>query len=100
MDYEHLPGDKPLDETDVSLRAHLARLSDEHLVRYDPSWSDEEVRAWDGNFRSDGALMLVCCERDIDVVEFREALEEHLRYRLNPHPNPLPEGEGTAVRNG
>ena len=26
-------------------------------------------------------LMLVCCERDIDVSEFRQALDEHLRYR-------------------
>ena len=81
MDYEHFPGDKPLDETDVSLRAYLARLSDDHLARYDPNWSDEQVEAWDGNFRSDGALMLVCCERDIDVTSFRRALEEHLRYR-------------------
>ena len=82
MDYEHLPGDDPLDETDVSLRAYLARLSDEHLANYDPSWTDEVVREWDGNFRSDGALMLVCCERDIDVLEFRQALHEHLRHRL------------------
>ena len=81
IDFEHLPGDKPLDETDVSLRAYLARLSDEHLAQYDPAWTDEQVHAWDGNFRSDGALMLVCCERDIDVIEFRRALEEHLRYR-------------------
>ena len=80
-DFEHLPGDGRLDETDVSLRAYLARLSDEHLDRYDPSWTDEQIRAWDGNFRSDGALMLVCCERDIDVADFRQALEEHLRYR-------------------
>jgi hypothetical protein len=81
MDYEHLPGDKPLDETDVSLRAYLAGLSDEHLAQFDPGWSDEQVTAWDGNFRSDGALMLVCCERDIDVTDFRRALEEHLQYR-------------------
>ena len=81
MDYEHLPGDKPLDETDISLRAYLSRISDEHLALYDPAWTDEEVRAWDGNFRSDGALMLVCCERDIDVTEFRRALNEQLRYR-------------------
>jgi hypothetical protein len=81
MDYEHLPGDEPLDETDVSLRAYFARLSDDHLARYDPSWTDEQVQTWDGNFRSDGALMLVCCERDIDVTEFREALDEHLRFR-------------------
>ena len=81
MDYEQLPGDGPLDETDVSLRAYLARLSDEHLAQYDPAWSDEQVLAWDGNFRSDGALMLVCCERDIDIGEFRVALEDHLRFR-------------------
>jgi hypothetical protein len=81
MDHEHLPGDGPLDETDVSLRAYLARLADEHLAQYDPSWSDEQVMAWDGNFRSDGGLMLVCCERDVDVGEFRRVLEEHLRHR-------------------
>jgi len=81
VDYEHLPGDKPLDETDISLRAYLSRISDEHLALDAPAWTDEEVRAWDGNFRSDGALMLVCCERDIDVTEFRRALNEQLRYR-------------------
>jgi len=81
MDYEHLPGDEPIDETEVSLRAYLARLSDEHLAQYDPAWTDEQVQAWDGNFRSDGALMLVCCERDIDVTDFRRALEQHLKVR-------------------
>jgi len=81
IDLELLPGDGPLDETDVSLRAYLARLSDEHLAGYDPSWSDEQVREWDGNFRSDGGLMLVCCERDVDIHEFRRVLEEHLRWR-------------------
>ena len=81
-DYEHLPGDGPMDETDVSLRAYLARLPEGHLARYHPSWSDEQVMAWDGNFRSDGALMLVCCERDVDVAEFRRVLEEHLAHRL------------------
>lgn len=85
MDFEHLPGDLPLDETDVSLRAYLTSRSDEHLAAYDPAWTDEQVSQWDGNFRSDGALMLVCCERDIDVAEFRRALHEHLRHR--PLPN-------------
>lgn len=80
-DYEHLPAGKPMDETDVSLRAYLSRLSDEHLAQYDPSWSDEQVMEWDGNFRLDGNLMLVCVERDVDVAEFREVLEDHLRFR-------------------
>ena len=81
MDFEHLPDDERLDETDVSLRAYLASLSADKLARYDPHWTDEQVLAWDGNFRSDGALMLVCCERDVDVTEFRRALAQHLRYR-------------------
>ena len=80
-DYEHLPAGQPMDETDVSLRAYLARLSEAHLARYDPNWSDDQVMAWDGNFRSDGDLMLVCCERDVDVHEFRRVLEEHLAFR-------------------
>lgn len=81
VDYEKLPADKPMDETDVNLRAYLSRLTDEHLRQYDPSWSDDEVMEWDGNFRSDGALMLVCCRRDVEVDEYRAVLEEHLELR-------------------
>lgn len=81
IDYEHLPAGEAMDETDVSLRAYLAGLSDEHLAEYDPAWTDEQVITWDGNFRSDGNLFLVCCERDVDVAEFRRVLEEHLRFR-------------------
>ena len=80
-DYEHLPAGKLMDETDVSLRAYLSRLDDPHLRAYNASWSDEEVMAWDGNFRLDGNLMLVCVERDVDVTEFRAVLEEHLQHR-------------------
>ena len=80
-DYEHPPGSPPLDETDVNLRAYLAALSDVHLREYDPSWTDEQVIEWDGNFRSDGHLMLVCCERDVDVAEYRRVLVEHLVLR-------------------
>ena len=80
-DYEHLPAGVPMDETDVSVRAYLARLTDEHLAQYDPSWTDDRVMEWDGNFRMDGNLMLVCVERDVDIAEFREVLEDHLRFR-------------------
>ena len=90
LDFERLPEGTPMDETDVSLRAYLARLGDEHLAEYSPSWTDEEVQEWDGNFRSDGNLMLVCCERDVDIVEFRRVLQEHLAYRKidRSHANP------------
>ena len=71
----------PTDETDINLRAYLTRLSDDQLRQYDPAWNDEQVIQWDGNFRSDGALMLVCCERDVEVAEYRSVLEDHIRRR-------------------
>jgi len=79
--FEKLPGAGSKDETDYALRSYIAGLPEEHLAQYDPSWTDEQVVDWDGNFRSDGALMLVCCERDVDVHEFREMVEEFLRFR-------------------
>ena len=80
-EFERFPDDGPLDETDVSLRAYFARLTDDRLAEYDPSWSDERVIAWDGNFRCDGNLMLTCCERDVDVAEYRRILDKHIHYR-------------------
>ena len=80
MNADHEPPvEVQMDETDVNLRAYLEGLSAEHLAKYNPQWSDEEVVEWDGNFRSDGALMLVCCERDVEIGEFRRVLEEHIR---------------------
>ena len=81
LDLEQPLGEKPGDETDINLRAYLSRMSDGRLRQYDPSWSDGQVIAWDGNFRSDGALMLVCCERDVGIAEYREVLAEHLLRR-------------------
>lgn len=80
-DYEHMPAGVPMDETDVSVRAYLSRLADELLAHYDSTWTDDQVMDWDGNFRLDGNLMLVCVERDVDIREFRHVLEDHLRFR-------------------
>jgi hypothetical protein len=81
LEFEQLPGNQPRDETDYSLRGYVARIPDDKLERYDRDWRDQQVMEWDGNFRSDGALMLVCCERDIDAQEFRAVVEEFLEYR-------------------
>ena len=70
------------DETDISVRAYFSRMPEERLRQYQKDWSDEQVVEWDGNFRSDGALMLVCCERDIEVEEYRQILEEHIGRRF------------------
>jgi alcohol dehydrogenase YqhD (iron-dependent ADH family) len=79
--FEQAHSDEPLDETSVNLRAYFDRMPDEKLRQYDSSWPDEKVMEWDDNFRDDGFLMLLCCERDVDVKEYREVLEECLRYR-------------------
>ncbi len=69
------------DETDGSMRAYFCRMSDERLREYDSGWSDEQIIEWDGNFRAAGALFLVCCERDVEIEEYRAVLEEHIHRR-------------------
>lgn len=65
----------PNDETDINLRGYIATIPAEKLAAYDPAWTDEQLMQWDANFREDGDLMLVCCERDVDVAEYRGVLE-------------------------
>ena len=79
--FEQQPYDEPPDETSINLRAYFDRMTDEKLREYSPDWSDEQVIEWDGNFRDDGALMLVCSERDVEVGEYRRVLEACIRYR-------------------
>jgi hypothetical protein len=69
------------DETGVNLRAYFDRMPDDKMRQYSPSWSDDQVTEWDGNFRDDGALFLICSERDVEIGEYRKLLEECIRYR-------------------
>jgi hypothetical protein len=80
-EFERPAHGRPYDETDISLRAYVTRIPAAKLDAYDPGFTDEELMAWDGGFREDGDLMLVCCERDVDAVEFRAVVEEFLEYR-------------------
>lgn len=79
--FEQDPTDEPMDETGVNLRAYLDRIDDEKMQQYSPDWTDEQLIEWDGNFRDDGELMLLCCERDVDVIEYRKVLEACVAYR-------------------
>lgn len=81
INYEKLPADMDMDETDINLRSYFCRQTDERLLEYDPSWTDEQTIAWDDNFTSDGNLMLICSEREIDIAEYRRVLEEHMGFR-------------------
>jgi hypothetical protein len=79
--FEQEPSSEPLDETSINLRAYFDRMPDEKLRRYNPAWSDEDLKAWDGNFKADGDLLMLCCMRDVDVTEYRAVIEECIRYR-------------------
>ncbi|HWZ46587.1 MAG TPA: hypothetical protein VNW97_24145 [Candidatus Saccharimonadales bacterium] len=74
------------DETSINLRAYMDRMPDDKLRQYSAAWSDEQVTEWCGDFRDDGALMIACCERDIDIAEFRRALDQSIAYRNRVRP--------------
>lgn len=88
--FEQEPWPQNPDETDVNLRAYFDRMPDEKMQQYSPAWTDGQVVAWDGNFRNDGALMIACCERDIDVHEYRRVLEQAIAYRNRVRSKLLP----------
>jgi hypothetical protein len=73
--------DERPDETSINLRAYFDRMPDDKMQQYASAWSDDRVVEWDGNFRDDGALMIACCERDVDVGEYRRVLEQARAYR-------------------
>ena len=77
---------EPGDETSVNLRAYFDRMPDEKMQQYSPSWDDQQVTEWDGNFKNDGELLLPCSERDVDVREYREILEACIAYRDRIRP--------------
>lgn len=79
--FEQEPTEEPLDETGVNLRAYFDRMDDEKMRQYVPAWTDEQVKEWDGNFRDDDVLMIFCCERDVEIEEYRQVLAECTAYR-------------------
>ena len=84
--FEQAHSDKPLDETGINLRAYFDRMDDGKMQQYSPGWSDEQLMEWDDNFKDDGTVMLGCSERDIDVEEYRRALEQSIAYRNRVRP--------------
>jgi hypothetical protein len=88
--FEQEPFEQPTDETGINLRAYFDRMPDAKMQEYRHTWTDERVLAWDENFRDDGALLLVCSERDVDAREYREVLEACIRYRDRVRSAPTP----------
>ena len=86
--FEDAPYRRAPDETDVNLRAHFDSLSEEKLARLDLEWGDAALMEWDGDFRDDGCLMMVCCDRDVGINEYRRVLAEFLEFRKAPATDP------------
>ena len=85
--FEQEPTTEALDETGVNLRAYFDRVDDVKLQQYRPDWTNEQVIEWDGNFKDDGTLFILCCERDVEVDEYRQVLEQALEYRKRVRPS-------------
>lgn len=84
--FEQDPWGRPMDETSVNLRAYFDRMPDEKMTQYLPSWTDDQVREWDGNFKDEGDFMIMCSERDVEIEEYRQVLEACIRYRDRVRP--------------
>ena len=84
--FEQDPSGRPMDETSVNLRAYFDRMPDEKMTQYSSSWTDDQVREWDGNFKDEGDFMIMCSERDVEIEEYREVLEACIRYRDRVRP--------------
>lgn len=79
--FEQEPWDGDHDETAINLRAYFDRMRDEKMRQYDAAWTDEQIVDWDGNFTTDGNLLLGCSERDVDVAEYRRVIAQSIEYR-------------------
>ena len=79
--FEQEPWDEDHDETAINLRAYFDRMRDEKMRQYDPNWTDEQVIGWDGNFTTEGHLLLGCSERDVDAKEYRRVIAQAIEYR-------------------
>ena len=84
--FEQEPWETPPDETSVNLRAYFDRMDDAKMQQYRPEWTDEQIIEWDGNFTDEGALLIACSERDVEIEEYREVIAQAIEYRDRVRP--------------
>ena len=80
--FEGEPPFEPRTEAGINLCAYFDAMPDAKLRAFDPGMSDEELMRWEGNFKSDGDLLLPCTEsEEVDVAMYRRYIAECIRYR-------------------
>ena len=78
----HEPPFEPRTEAGINLCAYFDAMPDAKLCTYDPAMSDEQLMRWDGNFKSDGDMLLPCTEsEEVDVAMYRRYIAACIRYR-------------------
>jgi hypothetical protein len=80
--FEGEPPFEPRTEAGINLCAYFDGMPDAKLKTFDPGMSDEALMRWDGNFKSDGDMLLPCVEsEEVDVAMYRRYIAECIRYR-------------------
>ncbi len=80
--FEGEPPFEEMSETGINLCAYFDAMPDTQLATYDASFSDDQLMEWDGNFTSEGTLLLPCCEsEDVDPAMYRRYIERCIGYR-------------------
>ena len=80
--FEGEPPFEPRTEAGINLCAYFDAMPDAKLTAFDPGMSDEELMRWDGNFKSDGDMLLPCTEsEEVGVAMYRRYIAECIRYR-------------------
>ena len=80
--FEGEPPFEPRTEAGINLCADVDGMPDAKLKTFDPAMSDEDLMRWDGNFKSDGDMLLPCVEsEEVDVEMYRRYIAQCIRYR-------------------
>lgn len=80
--FEGEPPFEPRTEAGINLCAYFDAMPDAKLNTYDPAMSDEQLMAWDGNFKTDGDLFLPCCEsEEVEADMYRRYIDACIAYR-------------------
>lgn len=80
--FEGEPPFEPRTEAGINLCAYFDGMPDSKLKTFDPAMSDDALMRWDGNFKSDGDMLLPCTEsEEVDVEMYRRYMAENISYR-------------------
>lgn len=80
--FELEPPFEEMSEAGINLCAYFDAMPDSKLGTWNPEFSDAELMDWDGEFTSDGTLLLPCCEsEEVEPAMYRRFIAACITYR-------------------